>query len=108
MRKATLEELFFMKGVEKAPDCFWRRNPKPELLQPLILSQYLKIIDTISASSKNRNESLYIIGLSILAFSLMKGKMSLNGLRKSQRSKGLHDQRKTAERAQKDLRCILN
>jgi len=108
MRKTPLKEFFFMKGVEKAPHCFRRGNLKSQLLQPLILSQYLKIIDTISTGSKNRNEGLYIIGLPILALSLKKRKMSLNGFRKSQRPKGLHDQRKTTERGEKNLRCILN
>jgi hypothetical protein len=108
MRKSTLEELFLMKGVEKVPDGFRRRNPKPQLLEPLILSQYLEVIDTIPTGSKNRNERLHIIGLSILARSLKKGKMFLNGLRESQGSKGLHDQRKTSKRSEKNLRCILN
>lgn len=97
-----------MKGVEKVPDGFRRRNPKPQLLQPLIRSQHLEVIDTIPTGSKNRNERLHIVGLSILARSPKKGKMFLNGLRESQGSKGLHDQRNTAKRSKKEFRCILN
>jgi hypothetical protein len=97
-----------MKRVEKVPGGLRRRYPKPQLLQPLVLSQDLKIIDTVSTRSKYRNKRFDVISFSILTRSLKKGKMFADNLRQSQSSKGLQGQWKTPERGNENLRNILN